>query len=147
MPTPEPAPAVKVDPPVTATPLPAMPPTPLPPPPSDMGALAIVPLIVGLLVVLVVLVAFWKIFEKAGEPGWKCLIPVYNAYMLVIIAGKPGWWFILFFVPIVGIIINLLVCLGLANRFGKGNLYGIGLFLLGPIFYLHLAFSDAEYQG
>ena len=116
----------------------------MPEPPSS---LSIIPLIVAVIVVLVVLAAFWKIFEKAGEAGWKSLIPIYNLYLLCMIAGKPGWWFILFMVPFIGVIINLLVCLGLANRFGKGGLYGVGLFLLGPIFYLHLAFSDAEYQG
>lgn len=123
------------------------PPTPPVQPTSPFTALSIVPVVVGLAIVVLMLAAFWKVFEKAGEPGWKSLIPVYNAYLFVIISGKPGWWFILFFIPIVGVIANLLVCLSLANKFGKGNLYGVGLFLLGPILYLHLAFSDAEYVG
>lgn len=141
--TPPPAPVnVKVTPPAPE------PSAPLTPPPAPApAALSIVPIVVGLFVVLLMLAAFWKIFEKAGEAGWKSLIPVYNAYLLVVISGKPGWWFILFFIPFIGVVINLLVCLSLAERFGKGGLYGVGLFLLGPILYLHLAFSDAEYQG
>ncbi|RNC66710.1 MAG: signal peptidase I [Desulfuromonadales bacterium] len=100
-----------------------------------------------ILVVLVLLVSFWKIYEKAGEPGWASLIPIYNLFVLVKIAGKPWWWFLLMFVPVVGIIISILVYIALAARFGKGVLYGLGLLFLGFIFIPMLAFDKSVYQG
>jgi hypothetical protein len=63
------------------------------------------------------------------------------------VCGKPGWWVILLFIPIVNFIITLLASLGMAKNFGKGSGFGIGLWLLGPIFLLILAFGDAKYQG
>ena len=75
------------------------------------------------------------------------LIPIYNLIVLVKIAGKPIWWFILFFIPIANIVVAILVPIALAEKFGKGVGFGIGLILLGFIFYPILAFGDAQYQG
>jgi hypothetical protein len=100
-----------------------------------------------LAIVILVICAFWKVFTKAGHPGWAALIPIYNLYVLCKIAGKPGWWVILLFIPIVQIVIGILVALGVAERFGKGAGFGIGLALLPIIFYPILAFSDAVYSG
>jgi hypothetical protein len=90
---------------------------------------------------------FWKVFTKAGQPGWASLIPIYNGVVLLQIAGKPVWWIILFLIPIVGLIMALLVCLGVAENFGKGAGFGIGLWLLSIIFFPILGFGSAEYQG
>ncbi|MBI1922343.1 MAG: signal peptidase I [Geobacter sp.] len=102
-------------------------------------------LVAALLFLLVIIASCWKMYEKAGVAGWKAIVPIYNMYVLVQIAGKPWWWFLLMFVPVVGVVIALLVSLSLAERFGKGTLFGIGLFLLGFIFIPVLAFGKARY--
>jgi hypothetical protein len=98
-------------------------------------------------VIVLIIASFWKVFTKAGQPGWACLIPFYNAYVFCKVAGKPGWWLILMLIPIVNIIIFLLVSLGVAEQFGKGAGFGFGLFFLGFIFYPILAFGDSKYGG
>jgi hypothetical protein len=108
---------------------------------SDMG------LIISLGVVALVLAGVWRTFEKAGEPGWACLVPIYHLIVLCHIAGKPGWWFILFFVPGVNIIIAFIVCIEVAKRFGKGVEFGICLVFLGFIFFPILGFGNAQYSG
>jgi hypothetical protein len=95
--------------------------------------------------ILVILVGMWKVFVKAGHPGWGCVIPIYNLYCLVKIAGKPGWWFLLHFVPLVNIVIAVLVALGISRNFGKGDLFALGLFFLPFIFYPILGFGGATY--
>jgi len=98
-------------------------------------------------VALVVIIGMWKMFEKAGQPGWAAIIPFYNLYVLLQIAGRPGWWLILVFVPFVNFVILLLLSLDVAKSFGKGSGFGIGLFFLGFIFYPILGFGDARYLG
>lgn len=99
------------------------------------------------LAIIVLLVAsMWKVFEKAGEPGWASLIPVYNLIVMLRIAGKPLWWLILMFIPLVNLIAFILVGLATAERFGKGAGFGLGLTFLGFIFYPVLAFGDARYS-
>jgi hypothetical protein len=95
---------------------------------------------------LLIIVALWVIFTKAGESGWKSLVPIYNLYILLMIAGVPGWWLIMFFIPVVGVVFSLLVMLALAKKFGKGTLFGIGLFLLPILFYPLLAFGGSQYE-
>ena len=95
---------------------------------------------------LLIIVALWVIFEKAGESGWKSLVPIYNIYILLLISGMPGWWLIMFFIPVVGIVFSLLLMLALAKKFGKGALFGIGLFLLPIFFYPLLAFGGSQYE-
>src|SRR5262245_43216705 len=104
--------------------------------------------LVYIALVVVVLVAMWKVFEKAGQPGWAAIIPFYNAYVLVTkIAQKEILWFILLFIPLVNIVIAVLVSIDVAKKFGKSELFGVGLGLLGFIFYPILAFGDAQYEG
>ena len=91
--------------------------------------------------------SLWKIFTKAGEPGWAAIIPIYNFYVMCKIAGKPGWWVILMLIPFVNFIILILVAIGLAHSFGKGSGFGLGLAFLNVIFLPILAFGDARYQG
>jgi hypothetical protein len=89
----------------------------------------------------------WKVFVKAGKPGWAAIIPIYNAIVLLQIVGRPGWWFLLYLIPIVNIVISIMVMIELAKVFGKGTGFGIGLLLLSFIFIPILGFGDAEYQG
>lgn len=103
--------------------------------------------IISLIIAIVLIAAMWRVFDKAGRPGWAAIIPIYNAWVWCEIGGKPGWWFILMFIPVVNIIISILVSLGIAENFGKSTGFGVGLALLGFVFYPMLAFSDDEYQG
>ena len=95
---------------------------------------------------ILVIVAIWKIFEKANQPGWAVLIPFYNLYILLKVAGGPDWWFILMLIPLVNIIVYFIICLAIAVRFGEGIVFAIGLFFLPFIFYPLLAFSNAQYN-
>jgi len=103
--------------------------------------------VVELAVVILMLAAVWRVFAKAGQPGWACLIPIYNAYVMLKVAGKPGWWLLLMFIPFVNLIIAILAAVGIANNFGKGGGFAAGLIFLPFIFYPILAFGDAQYQG
>jgi hypothetical protein len=104
-------------------------------------------LIVELIVAVLIIVSMWKVFTKAGEPGWAVLIPIYNTYVMLKIAGKPGWWLILLFIPIVNLVIGIIAVAGLASNFGKGVGFTVGLILLPFLFYPILAFGSSEYQG
>lgn len=103
--------------------------------------------LIYLAIVVLMIVSLWKVFTKAGQPGWACLIPIYNLYVLIKIAGKPGWWLILCFIPIVSIVIGIIVLIALAQKFGKGVGFAIGLLLLPFIFYPILGLGSAQYQG
>ena len=98
-------------------------------------------------VAIIVIVALWKIFEKAGKPGWAAIIPIYNVIVLLEIVGKPWWWIILFFIPIVNIIFAIWATNLLSKSFGKNEGFTLGLIFLSFIFYPILGFGDAKYQG
>jgi hypothetical protein len=102
--------------------------------------------LVWLAIVIVVIAGIWKVFTKAGQPGWGVLIPIYNLYLLTQIAGRPGWWLILMLIPLVNFVIAIILSLDIAKNFGKGAGFGIGLALLGVVFYPILGFGDATYQ-
>jgi hypothetical protein len=99
----------------------------------------------GLLILMIA--GFWRVFSKAGQPGWACIIPILNAYFFFKIAGKPGWWLLLLIIPIVNVVILIIATIELARNFGKGTGFAIGLLLLPAIFYLILGFGSATYQG
>jgi hypothetical protein len=99
-------------------------------------------------VLLLTIIAFWRVFSKAGRPGWAAIIPIYNIYTLVKVSGNSGWFTLLYFIPIVNIIIAVVVALGVAKNFGKSGVFGfIGLFLFSLVGYLILAFGSAQYVG
>jgi len=98
--------------------------------------------------VIATFVAGWKVFEKAGKPGWASLIPIYNVIVLLEIVGKPLWWILpLILCPCINLILAILICVSLAKSFGQGAGFAIGLFLLPPIFTLILGFGDYRYVG
>jgi hypothetical protein len=100
------------------------------------------------IVLLIVIVGCWNVFTKAGQPGWAVLIPIYNAYILLKIAGRPGWWLLLYFLPVVNVIIAIVVSIDIARAFGQGVLFGFLLiFLFGGIGFLILGFGDYRYLG
>ena len=104
---------------------------------------------VTLLVIFVIsAIAGWKIFKKAGVEGWKALIPVYNQYLLLEIAGYNGFLVFLSFIPGGSLAVLILTGLGLAKNFGKSTAFAIvALMLFSPIGYLMLAFGNAKYLG
>jgi hypothetical protein len=90
---------------------------------------------------------WWTVFRKAGQPSWAALIPLYNIYVLVVgVARLSTLWFILVLIPIFQVIPAILVNVEVARRFGRSEAFGLGLFLLGPIFYPVLGFGSARYQ-
>jgi len=101
--------------------------------------------IIMLALVVFILAGIWKAFTKAGKPGWASIIPIYNIIVLLEIARKPLWWIVLFLIPIVSIVVAIIVYIEVAKNFGKGAGFGIGLALLGPIFWPILGFGDAQY--
>jgi hypothetical protein len=103
--------------------------------------------IVYLAIIILMIAAMWKIFTKAGKPGWAAIIPIYNTIVLLEVVGKPIWWFLLMFIPFVNIIILIIVDLELAKKFGQSTGFAIGLILLPVIFYPILGFGSAQYQG
>ncbi|MFW6448722.1 MAG: DUF5684 domain-containing protein [Halobacteriota archaeon] len=96
---------------------------------------------------MLVIAGMWKTFEKADQPGWAAIIPIYNLYILLQIVGRPAWWLILFLVPLLNFIVGLLVTYELAKAFDKGVGFTLGLIFLGVIFWPLLGFGAAQYQG
>jgi hypothetical protein len=115
---------------------------------GGVGGLLCMALWLVMIVVMIVanIAGFWKVFEKAGKPGWGAIIPIYNAILFIQIAGRPIWWFVLLFIPLVNVVVCVIVGLDIARRFGKDTLFAIGLILLPFVFYPILGFGDAKYQ-
>ena len=111
---------------------------------NEVGAVVVV---IYLAVIIVSLAGMWKVFAKAGKPGWGAIVPIYNIVLLLEIVGKPIWWFLLLFIPCVGIVVSVILFIELAKCFGKGAGFGLGLALLSPIFFPLLGFGDAKYRG
>ena len=130
------------------------------------GALIIV-VIIALIIGLLSIIAMWKIFTKAGEAGWKSIIPIYNIYTYCKIVGLNFWIWILL-IPIVigvitafinsedisssiasiyGLVVEIVFAIRLGKAFDKGTGFKIGLVLLPNIFQLVLAFDSSKYVG
>lgn len=101
--------------------------------------------IIGLVVGVLLIAAMWKIFAKAGQPGWAAIIPIYNYIVWCKIVGRPGWWVLLIFLcaPVFLIILSI----DLAKSFGQGVGFALGMIFLPVIFWPMLAFGSATYQG
>ena len=95
---------------------------------------------------IVNIVAFWRIFEKAGIAGWKSIIPVYNLLNILDIAGKPRYWLLFLLIPGLHLFIPVWIIILLGQRFQQSDLFIMGLFLFGFIFIPILAFGDAVYD-
>jgi len=104
-------------------------------------------LVIWLAILVLIIAGFWKVFTKAGHPGWMAIIPILNLYILCKIAGRPGWWLILLLIPFINFVASAIISIDVAKAFGKTVAFGIGLWLLGPIFYCILGFGPAQYQG
>jgi hypothetical protein len=110
------------------------------------GLFGLLFVVIWLSLAILMIAAIWKVFVKAGQPGWAALIPIYNLYVLLKVAGKPGWWLILMLIPLVNIVIGILALVAVAERFGKGGGFAVGLLLLPIVFYPILGFGSAQYS-
>jgi hypothetical protein len=126
--------------------------------------------VLGVLLCLLTVVSMWRIFVKAGRPGWQSLVPGYNIYVIFRMADLPPWQASAFIATVVAraaarfipgvsggsMIISLtlvlasagfwfVACLGLASKFGRGTAFAIGLVLVPFVFFPVLAFGSAPY--
>lgn len=104
-------------------------------------------IILALALVVFLIAAMWKVFEKAGQPGWAAIVPIYNYYIMTKIAEKPGWWTILMIIPYVNIVFIIWAWNRIVKRFGKDEGFTVGVVLLGFVFIPILGFGDAQYTG
>ena len=113
----------------------------------------IIACIIGLVVMVLNIIAMWKIFTKAGQAGWKCLIPIYNSVVLFKIAGISPLWVLSYlaaWIPIIGPLfilgVSIYSMVKLSRAFGKEDAFAVGLVLLNTVFIMILAFGKSEYQ-
>jgi hypothetical protein len=95
----------------------------------------------------ILVIPYWVIFTKAGQPGWPALIPIYSTYILLKVVGRPGWWLILFIIPLVNLVIYIIMMNDLSKSFGHGVGFTLGLLFLSIIFVYILAFGSSTYRG
>jgi len=100
-----------------------------------------------LIIAVVAIVAMWKLFVKAGEPGWASIIPFYNTFTLVKIAGFNPWLFLLFLIPFVNVVFAIYVMIKIGEAFGKTLGWSvIFLVILSFIGMLMLGFGSETYH-
>lgn len=109
---------------------------------ASFGTMMLISSAVG----LVMLISMWKIFKKAGKPGWASIIPIYNIYVMIQIAKLPTYYLLLFIIPIANIYAMFKIYIELAHKFNKSTGFGVGLIFLSVIFFPMLAFGDATYE-
>jgi Family of unknown function (DUF5684) len=112
---------------------------------AESGIIIIIVVFVLALVVLMA-VSFWKIFEKAGKPGWAAIVPIYNMVVWCEIIKKPAWWVILMIIPYIGYIWHIWATNLLVKKFGKDEGFTVGCVFLPFIFFPILAFGDAKFE-
>jgi hypothetical protein len=103
--------------------------------------------IIVIAVYVLLAIGWWMAFQKAGEEGWKALIPIWNVIVILKIVGREWWWILLMLIPIVGFIVWIIVALDLAKSFGRGVGFGIGLIVFPYIWSLILGFGSDAYKG
>jgi hypothetical protein len=111
------------------------------------GAALMVTMAVAFAFVGVVVAGLWKVFIKAGQPGWAVLVPFYNVLIVLRIVGRPDIWLLFCLIPGVNVVIQIILCIDLAKSFGKDTLFAIGLILLPIVFFPILGFGNARYLG
>lgn len=105
---------------------------------------AFISIMIGLSILLAA--GVWYMFEKAGKPGWACIVPIYNIIVMLEIAKKPTWWLAMFFIPIANIVFLIMMYNGIAKSFGKDSGFTVGLVFLNQIFFAILGYGESEYQ-
>ena len=114
---------------------------------AGLGAMMGVYSIVWLAVCVAMIVAMWKVFTKAGKPGWAAIIPIYNTYTLFDMVYGKGWKFLFLLVPFYNIYVGIKLYIDLAHCFGKSGGFAVGLIFLNPIFMCILGFGSAVFES
>ena len=104
-------------------------------------------IIIYVAVIALMIVSMWKIFTKAGKPGWACIIPIYNIIVLLEIVGKPWWWLLLMLIPVVNIVLAIWMLNLLSKSYGHGVGFTLGLLFLGFVFFPVLGLGESKYTG
>ena len=104
-------------------------------------------LIAYLAVWAIQIVSFWKVFTKAGYPGWYAIIPIFNAVIITRIGKYSGWYTLLLFIPFVNFVWLFILNIDIAKAFGKSTGFGVLMTLLPIIGYPILGFGDAKYDA
>jgi hypothetical protein len=102
-------------------------------------------IVLCLIVAIIGIAGIWKVFVKAGQPGWACIIPIYNIYIMTKIGGKPGIWTLL--ALLLPFIFYIWILNMISKSFGKDEAYTVGLVFFGAIFWPILGFGNARYRG
>lgn len=121
---------------------------------TALAGVLMVYMVIILAIAIVQIIAMWKVFSKAGEKGWKAIIPIYNIVILFKISGLSPWLVLVYLaaiIPFIGwialIALNAVLAYKLAKSFGKDGGWAVGLYFLAPIFYMILGFGKSEYVG
>lgn len=104
-------------------------------------------LLIAIIIGILTIVGLWKMFTKAGKPGWAAIVPIYNMVIMFEIVGRPGWWVLLLFIPVVNVVIACVLAIDLARSYGKSTVFGVLTFLFPPIMYMILGFDSSTYVG
>jgi Family of unknown function (DUF5684) len=113
---------------------------------TNTGVSAVL-LIIYLAILVFYLAAEWRIFSKAGKPGWAVIIPIYSTLVFLQVIGRPWWWILLFLIPIVNIVFLIIAVNDLSKSFGHGMGFTLGLLFLSFIFIPILGFGGSKYVG
>lgn len=105
------------------------------------GAPLVILMIISLLLSILLIVSMWKIYKKAGKPGWAAIVPVYNIIVLLEIAELPLWYIALFLVPFANIYAMFKIYIELAHKFGKSTGFGVASVFFSAICFPILAFN------
>ena len=103
--------------------------------------------LIYIIMIILMVASYWKIFQKAGKPGWAAIIPIYNIIVYLQVVRKPVWWIILLLIPIVNIIFLIIITHRLSVVFGHGAEFTLGILILPFIFLPIIAFGDSKYVG
>ncbi len=112
-----------------------------------LGGSVVLLMLVYFVFLVLLLASFWKIYSKAGQPGWACIVPIYNIVVLLEVVKKPIWWILLLMIPFVNIVIYLIIYHRLSVAYGKGVGFTAGLILLPVVFFPILGLGSAEYDA
>jgi hypothetical protein len=111
------------------------------------GGLGFGSILLCIIVIVFYLYCMWRIFVKAGKPGWAAIIPIYNLLVELEIVGRPWYWLFLMFIPVVDVVLGIIILFRMAKVYGHSVGFGFGLLFLSYIFMPILAFDQSTYLG
>ncbi len=114
---------------------------------ESIFAVMMIPIIISIILCIVIVAAEWKMYSKAGQPGWAVLIPIYNIIVLMRIIGRHWTRLFVYLIPLYNIIAIIQDIHRLSKSFGKDAGFTVGLIFLGIIFYPILGFGSVKYVG